>query len=373
MADSYAFNIRPYQTIWGQNVDNVLGFMQNSAAFAIYNTGSSGKIVRIKQIDVFGNHPGTSLSGGSAQLQRISAVTVGSGRPATPLKMDSNNADPTNVTVCANPDSVTLTANSLVRSIQCLPLAMATVALPGSARQFPCCSEVYDRQAGVVGQVQPITLNQNQGLCLDMPGNSFPMAYGIGVRFRQNSLTYWCSAEVSVIRGFPMWTIFNADSTYPVEIERITVIEIGLAVQNKFEVEFIDNIDPTTGGAEDVIPMDSAVPLPSTVKVMTTVATTRAGANQGGLVTKPLVRSVAWFHQAQDAAIPFNQTIENAAKYSMFGQNTLSETVLYPGKGIAVYERMGSNMGLPAFRGVFTVENIPTGGGAAPVARSYIG
>lgn len=373
MVDSYVFNIRPYQTIWGQNIDNTLGFMQNTAAFAIFNSASSGKLVRLKQIDVFGNHPGTSLTGGSAQLQRISAMVSGSGRLCTALKMDSNNADPSNVTVCANPDAVTLTANSAVRVIQCLPVAMTTAALPGSARQFPCCSEVFDRQAGSFGEVQPIFLRQNEGLCLDMPGNSFPMAYGVGVRFRQNSLTYWCSSEVSVVRGLPMWAIYNADATYPIEIERITLIEIGLAVQNKFEVEFIDAIDPTMGTAEDVTPMDSTRTLPATISVQTSVGTTRAGFCQGGLITKPMVRSVAWFHRAQDAAIPFNQTIEQASKYSMFGQNGISDTVLNPGRGIAVYERMGSNMGLPAFRGVFTVEDIPTGGGAAPVARSYVG
>jgi hypothetical protein len=371
MANTYAFNIRSYQTVWSQDVLNTLGFMEGAAGFAIFNKGNSGKLVKIRQIDVFGNQPGSTFLGARANVSRISAHTAGSGRLATPIPMDSTYAAPAGVEIYSNPGEVTVT-DTAVRSIWAAPLAMMASPLPGSLRQFPFSSEIYDRQGSGIGEAQPLTLNQNQGLALNVPGTSTPMAFGIGLRFRYGGNTFVATIECSVIAGYPMWSIMNTNST-PLYIERITMIEIGLAVYNRFAVEMIDIMDETTGEDQSVVPMDSTAPLPTTIKVRVGPRVVRAGAAQGALVALPLLRSPAWFHQAQDTAMPFNQTLEQATKYSMYGQGGDSETILRPGKGIAVYERMGANIGLPAFRGLFTVEDIPTGGGAAPVARSYIG
>jgi hypothetical protein len=218
--------------------------------------------------------------------------------------------------------------------------------------------------------VQPYILRSGEGLTLNMPGNSFPMAYGVGVRYRYNSNTFWAQSECSVVRGLPMWSFMNT-SLSSVEVERITMIEVGLAVQNRFAVEFIEAMDVDTGAEEDAVPMDSSRALPAGIHARTSVLVARAGLGAGALVSYPRVRYPAWFHQPQDATLFVNQTLENVTKFSTFGQGGDVETILRPGRGLAIYEEMGSNMGLPSLRGFFTVEDATTGG-AGPVARSYI-
>jgi hypothetical protein len=369
MADTYAFNIRSFQTVWNQHVPNVVGMMEGAATFAIFNKGGSGKLMKIKQIDVFGNQPGSSTSGALANLSLISGYVVGSGRLISHIAMDSSYTPPTGVDIYANPVGVTVTAAS-IRTVWAAPLAMLANPNPHNQRQFPCSGNSFTRQVSGIGEAQPITLNQNEGIALDVPGNSTPMAYTVSVRYRYGGNTFCANAETSVIAGFPMWTMFNTNST-PVYIEEITMLESSLAVQNKFAVEFIEIMDETTGDEITVVPMDSNAPLPANILMRTGPRVVRSGSAHGATIALPLVRFPAWFHQAQNASIPFNQTIENAAKYSMFGQSGDSETILRPGTGIALYEEMGSNIGLPSFRGFFTLEDIPTG--VTPVARSYVG
>lgn len=361
-------------------------FVQSGTLFSIYNRAGSSRILRILNIELRELCPRTLTGLQKIALQKVSAMAAGGGSAIAAIKMDSNDADmPAEVIVVTRPSYLAgdlsgapfrSMLNRMANSPAVSGQAAASLAFNGG--QFNRLNSPTLFDARFITDVQPIVLNEGEGIVLDpVGGGSEVQLYGVTVWVSvQGGPSYVYKASVSYC-ALAMIGVFNgAGSGVVLNIDRVEVQEI--ADNNGFPSYSFESVSHAHGGIPLVAePLDTnAIPLSAGVEIQNGAAATQYGPAIFGTTLPPSTMDGQW---RRTMLAPFG--ISPGLASSMMGQfknpNSFfsrspvvaNELILREGRGIALRQATTSSPRVSyEITCLFTAEVV-----SAPSAESFPG
>jgi len=244
----------------------------------VYN-GMSDGLVEVRSVYLYPAGGGNPVVGvANLAIQRISAMTAGSGIAVSPVKMDTNANDPADVAVVCAPDAVTPTdffrrlADCPAFSTTTANASLASKVLSGGNKWQPLSSSDFFR--AVLGtDIEPIILRPNEGFALMQTAWGKPHAMRVEL-FLCNTVTgstyVYRSAKIGTTRRLDkaILAVMNTHASDVYEVCCISVPDDGDSNQNvRLRLLLIDGYE---GGDDTEVfsRHDTAVPVPAGLKAV---------------------------------------------------------------------------------------------------------
>lgn len=350
-------------------------YLNDVSAVGIFN-GSTTHALRVKHLSCRAISAEQNTSA-RAELVRITAASGGD--TLTPFKVDSANPDlPAQVVVRERPESATVVANSVLRSIMVIPWANYTRALGtwiartnGDSHSKNDSSEVAAHGRGV--DTQGYRINEGEGLLWRRATTSPPHCYTISVLMRDVATgeTYRINHLALPDGGTGnLLSIMNgAGSGIVLSITRVQIREIGTDETAVIDYCLLDGLDP--GAADAAYVYDGS--LPSGVLVKRDALGARAGTKWGAVISMPKNRVLGLTEPPYGVAVSGGPQIVRRGKLSHdYIAGTDNAIVLRPGMGIGAVLRNASALINHEFNATIEVEDLAPAAGGNTYSRGRV-
>lgn len=355
------------------------------ALLAIYNKRGSGKLIRIREMEITPLPACNSGTPCRLILQRISAAS--GGVSGNIVKLDSANANLTDVIFVANSD-ITETGSSLWNMLMlptqyALWLAIGSItyaqywqgqALGGLDKNQNTklgCSQLYTWNAN--SNLQKITVRNGEGIAVHTDSaTNMNLEYSIAIWIR-NAATGACyvAQTIAVSAEGALFSMMN-NSADVIEILRVELTEQGNSLGPLYSLESIENLIPERGEAVTPTKMDSANTLDSNILCCKNCYVQIEGFSAGALLSNPMK---SWINGRGPGIAPNVNQGPIPIKNTMYNEKAGSSWVLREGSGVAVINRGWANNSDYDIIIKFTQETVSTGssgGGGHVLGRSGV-
>lgn len=355
------------------------------ALLAIYNKRGSGKLIRIREIEITPLPACNSNVSCRLILQRISAASGGIN--GNIINLDSNNASLTNVVFAVN-TNITTTDSSFWQMLM-IPSLAGSWNYAGSATYAPFwkeiafggldknqdskfgCSQLYMWKAN--SDLQKIVLRNGEGIAVHTnSATNMNLEYSIAVWVRNVTTGACYVAQTIAVSGEgALFSLMN-NSADVIEILRVELTEQGNSLGPLYSLESIENLIPERGEAVTPTKMDSANTLDSNILCCKNCYVQIEGFSAGALLSNPMK---SWINGRGPGIAPNVNQGPIPIKNTMYNEKAGSSWVLREGSGVAVINRGWANNSDYDIIIKFTQETVSTGssgGGGHVLGRSGV-
>lgn len=334
------------------------------SALALFNQTGSGKIVRVRRVDVlphtFSAILWDALSNASpSTLQAVRSGAVTEGEALAPIMSDTAvAAPPAQVQGLLYPGGVAVTG-------ELQKTYFDTNWQLGNGQPLLYWNGQGPRKSGAFldyacTQVQPITLAEGEAFALYSQDLVRPVKWNLQVVVSDGVNTWMYSAGITLSSQTMVFAVTNgAGSGVVLQVLKVTISPVGDANIPIFTMETISAIETETGEIITPVTLDTNIVLPPGIVCQKNAVVAEQGHGIGGTITRPFRRS-----QSLQGAMGAGANISalgglNQPTFSSLGQKC--DIVLREGVGLAIFQY--KTTAIAGYDIAFEFDVVGTGGG----------